>query len=174
MNFRLYPEERHFWSFSDYATVMNITAMLSARTVLEFGPGSSTLSLLEGGASKIDCCEDDPDWFSVYVERLQQRFPHRVTMHSYVWSDPLNVPVVDERRYDLALVDGPFGTERRPAVIAYALRRASNVLVPTEDYKTAGPVLRPVILALAKAANRAVRFFETGPLSGGFALVEPC
>lgn len=173
--FRLFPEERHFWSFNDYRAVVDVVRKLGARRVLEFGPGSSTLALIEGGADKIDCCEDDPAWFTVYKERLQDVYPDIVTLHPYHWQDPLRVAGITGRWYDLALIDGPFGTPHRPAAIEYALQRSFAVLAPTEEWRDgrAEPELglRSEIARIAQRHNHKVEIMETGPLSGAFALI---
>lgn len=168
--FRLYPDEQSWWSFADYQAVLDVMARLRPDTVLEFGPGSSTLALIEGGATRIDTCEDDRIWYDVYEPRLARRFPAIVRLHRYVWSDPLRIPALDDQRYDLALIDGPFNTPRRPAVLEYALARCAAVLMPTEEYKTA-PMLRPLITAIAANTGRSLEIVETGPLSGAFALI---
>lgn len=173
--FRLFPEATHFWSLADYGAVLDVMNRLHPKTVLEFGPGSSTLALIEGGAETIDCCEDNPDWFGVYAERLAAVYPDIVKMHAYRWADPLRIPTLDGRAYDLGLVDGPFGTPQRPAAIEYALQRCAAVLVPTEEWREdkiqpeAG--LRSRIAWLAWKYGRSVEIMETGPLSGAFALL---
>ena len=48
--FRLYPREEHFCSFADYGAILDTVRRLDAKRVLEFGPGHSTLALVEGGA----------------------------------------------------------------------------------------------------------------------------
>ncbi len=157
---------------ADYGAVMDVMLRLKPKRVLEFGPGSSTLALIEGGATKIDTCEDDPSWFDVYHDRLHGVYPDVVTLVPYTWADPLTVPALNRRRYDLALVDGPYTSVKRPPVIEYALRRAAAVLVPTEDDgRRATSMLRPIIAELATKYARTVEIFETGPLSGGFALL---
>lgn len=172
--YALYPEARHWWSLRDYGAVLGVMRELQPKTVLEFGPGSSTLALLEGGATHIDTCEDHPDWAKTYRERLVAKRPDIVTLHDYTWSDPLRVPSLAERRYDLAFIDGPYTSEKRPPVIAFCLQRCAAVLVPTEDDgRKHKSYLRPYIEQLAAAAGYGVEYFETGPLSGGFALLTP-
>lgn len=178
--FKLYPEERHWWSMNDYGAVVDAMAELRAHDfatarVLEFGPGSSTLALVEGGAETIDTCEDNPDWAQVYEARLVPRFPTpefaaRIALHRYVYGDPLRIPAIDDRRYDLALIDGPLGTDHRPAVVRYALARCRAVLVPTEDKN---PAFRRMLHAIADELGWRISVAETGPLSGGFALFTP-
>lgn len=170
--FKLYTVEQHWWSAYDYQAVLDVMAQVTPRRVLEFGPGSSTLALIEGGAQRIDTCEDDPSWASIYEERLIPRFPTRVYLHSYVWSDPITIPACDKQLYDMALIDGPQSTMQRPPVIRYALQRCHRVLVPTEDHgRKATSFLRPVLMELAAEFDAEIEFRETGPLSGGFALL---
>ena len=171
--FRLYPVEQRWWSMNDYGAVLDVMTRLQPSTVLEFGPGSSTLALIEGGAARIDCCEDSPVWAATYRDRLVRRFPSIVRLVEYVWAEPLVIPAVNGCQYDLALIDGPYGTERRPTVLEYCLARCQAVLMPTEDYKARG--LRPAIAAIVARLGLIVEWMETGPLSGGFALVtRPC
>jgi len=172
--FKLMKEDSHWWSLADYAQVFDVMRALRPKRVLEFGPGPSTLSLIEGGAESIDTCEDVEDWAAVWDERLVQRFPSVVSLHRYTWPDsaPLSIPGIDSLRWDLALIDGPHGTGRRPDVLRYAMARCPWVLMPAEEWNTK-PVLRPLITAIAKEAGRSVDFTMTGPLSGAFALVGP-
>lgn len=177
--FRLYPEEARWWSFQDYQAVLDVARRLRPGRVLEFGPGSSTLALIEGGAAEIDTCEDNPDWAQVYEERLARRFPEPgwpavVRLHRYEWPDaaPLSIPAVDGGLFDLALIDGPLGTERRPDVLRYCLQRCVYVLMPTEEHKTRA-WLWPLIEGIAREAGVPAERWDTGPLSGAFALVGP-
>lgn len=167
--YRLYPEERHWWSMNDYGAVLDVVRKLGAKRILEFGPGSSTLALIEGGATTIDTCEDDPDWAQVYEERLQAVYPDIVRVHRYAWLTPLRVPSVDNASYDLALIDGPLGTNRRPEVIRYALTRCRSVLAPTETKNRA--LLEAIREIAAETPDVTLETWETGPLSGGFALL---
>jgi hypothetical protein len=168
--FKLYPDERHWWSFADYGAVLDTMEQRRPARVLEFGPGSSTLALIEGGASHIDTCEDNPDWATVYEDRLVRKFLGQVFLHRFAWADPLSIPSIDDQRYDLALIDGPLGTDSRPPVVRYAMARCDAVLVPTEDRN---PSFRQTLIAMAAAAGWDIAIRETGPLSGGFALMTP-
>jgi hypothetical protein len=165
--FRLYPEERHWWSMNDYGAVLGAMLELKPARVLEFGPGSSTLALIEGGASHIDTLEDNGDWAKVYRERLERKYPGVVHVHEYVWADPLTVPAIDGETYDMALVDGPRGMDRRHAVIEFCLDRCRAVLVPTEDLIGS---FRVGLIAIGEARGWNVTIEDTGPHSGGFAL----
>jgi hypothetical protein len=170
VSFKLYPEERHWWSFADYAAVLETMQQRQPARVLEFGPGSSTLALIEGGAQRIDTCEDAADWAKVYEERLQGKYPDVVRLHRYTWADPLAIPAIDGATYDLALIDGPLGTDRRAAVVRYCLDRCAAVLVPTEDRNRS---FRQTLQAIADERGWDLAIRETGPLSGGFALFTP-
>lgn len=169
--FALYPEETHFWSFQDYGTVIDVMARLKPQRVLEFGPGASTLALVEGGAKVIDTCEDDPEWFTVYAERLGRRFPGSVRVRGYHFADPIVVDGLTGERFDFALIDGPHRLDRRRPALAFALVRCSSVLIPTEDFRPGDASLREMIKGEARLHNFDVEWMETGPHSGGFALL---
>lgn len=166
--FALYQEERHYWSFADYGTVVDVVRKLYARSVLEFGPGSSTLALIEGGASTIYTLEDDPVWTPPARDRLANHW-QVARLIAYTWSDPLVVEQVD-REFDLALIDGPADTTRRPACIEYALARCRAVLVALECAQ-GDTFLRDACIRLAEKHGRAIEIMETGPLAGAFALL---
>lgn len=166
--FTLYPKERHWWSFNDYGAVLDTMLALKPKRVLEFGPGSSTLALIEGGATHIDTLEDAEDWAQVYEERLAKRYPSIVRLHRYAWADPLSIKAIDQQRYDLALIDGPLGTDSRGAVVRYCLDRCKAVLVPTESKN---PGFREEIMRIAASGPYPIEIRETGPLSGAFALI---
>lgn len=169
-SYSLFPEEQHWCSFNDYGAIVDVTARLKPASVVEFGPGSSTLALIEGGAGRVDCMEDDAGWLKVHRERLARRFPGRVAIHKYEWGDPLSVDGCTGLTFDMALVDGPREVARRPAVIEWCARRCAAVLVPTEDHGCR-PVLRPLISRIAAAHGMTVEWMETGPLAGGYALM---
>lgn len=166
--FRLYPEERHFWSFNDYGHVLETVRRLNAKSVLEFGPGSSTLALIEGGATLIDCCEDDPDWLAVYRERLEGVYPKIVRLIPY---DRTTMDIRGRlHRYDMALIDGPFPSVEREASIWHAVSRCDAVLVCCETHHSIGLV--DAIKRVADAWHKDCVITETGPLAGSFALIR--
>lgn len=169
--FRLYPDERPWWSFNDYSAVLDVMRERKRARVLEFGPGSSTLALIEGGATRIDTCEDNPEWAAIYEERLVAAYPRVVTLHRYTWKAALTIKAIDRERFDMALIDGPLGLTRRMSVIRYAVARCQAVLVPTEDSE--GDFLRRFVAHVAKQDPAwLLSFRETGPLAGGFAILE--
>lgn len=169
--FALFPEETHFWSFTDYQAVLDVMARLKPVRVLEFGPGSSTLALVEGGAQIVDACEDDAAWAGIYEDRLAKRFPDVVQIHRYVYYDPMLIPAIEGQAYDLALIDGPHRTQTRRAPLVFALRRCAHVLMPTEDGTPGHQSLRPMITEEAERHAFEIEWMETGPTSGGFALL---
>lgn len=166
--FRLFKEPAQWWSFADYTAVLSVMERLSPKTVLEFGPGNSTLALVEGGAKQVDTCEDAAFWFDRYQHRFSVHPP--VSVIPYEWCHPLEIRRIDAKRYDMAMIDGPRLTPRRPAVIDYCLQRCAAVLVPLEE-SPGHQYLRPFVLALADKYSRQLEITETGPYAGAFALL---
>lgn len=187
--FKLYPVEQRWWSFADYAAVMGAVDYLKRRKcaaqgrevdddgepvvdfhVLEFGPGSSTLALLEGGASVVDAFEDNPDWSAVH--RTRALAPHiaagRVSITDYVWTDPVTLgPVTDRSGYDLGFIDGPRESTKRLAVLEYALERCDAVLIGIEGVSE----LRARVNEIGASETHWLQLKDTGPLAGTFALI---
>ncbi len=138
--FKLFPEPQRWFTFADYALVLECMQSLEAERVLEFGPGSSTLALIEGGAKHIDTLEDVDDWARVWEERIVKRFPTpefpaTVHLHRYVIdkgkvkADAPTLAKLNAARYDLAFIDGPRETPLRAAAILFALERAECVFI---------------------------------------------
>lgn len=167
----LYPEGAHWCSREDYAAILTVARDMKAKSVLEFGPGTSTLALIEAGAELIDACEDDPHYLALYTRRLAKQYP-QVKMRRYTWAEEISIPEIDGERYDLAVIDGPRETMKRPSSIAYALARADNVLVALEEWQTE-PHLRRIAQDLAWQAQRPMITRHTGPLAGAYALIGP-
>lgn len=122
MSFKLFPVEQHWCNFGDYRAIMEATERLQAKSVVEFGPGWSTLALLEGGATSIDCHEDDPFWRKKWSRDLSGW--SGVKIHEYGF--------ISGRHYDLAFVDGPRSTEARPPIVRRAMTMATHLLVALE------------------------------------------
>ena len=167
--FKLFPEESNFWSFSDYQCVLDVMERLCPKRVLEFGPGYSTLALVEGGAKSIVCLESEDVWLETWRER-HGSFPQiEILQYFYFCGTPV-YPWLED--FDLGLVDGPHCTEERPSAIRYCLKHCEAVLVPTEDEgRKAESFLRPHIVSLAEEFNCSLEWMETGPKAGGFALM---
>lgn len=135
--FRLFPVERRWWSFADHEALISIVERFRPVRVLEFGPGGSTLALVEGGATEIVTCEDDPKWLQHFRGDLVR---HPVRMLAYTHSDPLTIPSLNGQRFDFAFVDGPRNTDTRGIEIAYAAERSRVVAAHdahTEPVRTA-------------------------------------
>lgn len=158
----------HFWGEGDQATVLAVMTKLQPGRVLEFGPGFSTLALLDGGARHIDCCEDTTDWRDVWKERLRA-YNDRLRFVDYAWSDPISVPELIGDSYDLALVDAPFDTTIRRPVIEYCLDHSAAVLVPLEVMH--GDGLRWLVTELAETRGLQLELIESGPVAGAFGLL---
>lgn len=161
--------DAHWWSRSDHDAVLSVMERLRPRRVLEFGPGSSTLALIEGGAD-IDTLEDDPVWVGPAAELLA---PHRamVRMIGYTWSDPLDIPQTNNNyQYALGFIDGPADTTRRPACIEYALDHCNAVLVALECAQ-GSKLLHDACIRLAEEHSCDIEIMVTGPLAGAFALL---
>jgi hypothetical protein len=101
--FKLYTVERECLPFVDYATLLR--EFQGVKTVLEFGPGVSTLALIEAGVEKIVTLEHLPEWFNKAVEKFKD-YP-QVEIRPY-WDEPTVLADVEED-FDVALVDSPKG-----------------------------------------------------------------
>lgn len=120
--FTLYREETRWWSFADHENLMQALERFRPERVIEFGPGASTLALIEAGVAYIDAYEDDPDYMRAHRERFAS-FP-QVHLHAF---DVGTVPTVDEL-YDLAFVDGPRHSGTRRPIIELVDRCACIVV----------------------------------------------
>lgn len=107
--FKLYHKERTIFSFEDYAALMKLVEEIGAKRVLEFGPGISTLALIEAGVEVIDSYEYDSTFLASAQERFQA-YP-QVTVRRFYNASLCVVldPPPDARRYALAFVDSPIG-----------------------------------------------------------------
>lgn len=127
-NFRLFPADYSWWKFEDYESLLTAAERFRPRRVLEFGPGGSTLALVEGGATSIDSCEDDAKWLETYSQRIGAAHGGIVRFHAFVNGDPVSIPALDGARFDLAFIDGPKQTPTRLPAIRYAQAHADVVL----------------------------------------------
>jgi len=114
------PEERTI--LKDYATSHNI------KSVLEFGPGYSTMSFL--ACEKIVSLEPNKTWY----EKYKGIFEPFANVHIYLFNPNetnISVPEADSYSFDLAFVDSPpaRGVLPRFNSLMYALARAKVVFL---------------------------------------------
>jgi hypothetical protein len=115
--YKLYKKERSTLHFADYGEIMS--AVAGMKSVLEFGPGLTTLALIEAGVPKIVSLESDPEWLEKQREELKA-YP-QVELHSFEDEVPVRINA-ELGKFDLALVDSPAGfshkvTGRKPRKI---------------------------------------------------------
>jgi hypothetical protein len=103
--FKLYTEQQPSFYFSDYALLMQQVKDLGAKSCLEFGPGASTLALIEAGLETIVTLEHCDEWFDTAVEKLKD-YP-QVTVGRYQDEPEVIADVVGV--FDMAFVDSPKG-----------------------------------------------------------------
>lgn len=117
--FKLY--RMHPWfPIEDYAALYDLTLRVRPASVLEFGPGTSTLAFVEAGVGRIVTCEDVVD----RVAGLRTQFEQYGTVTVVPNHHPAHYG-----RFDLGFVDGPVRTEDRGPNIAYALAHCDVVAV---------------------------------------------
>jgi hypothetical protein len=108
--FKLYTEQKPTLSFVDYAQLMLLAQ--GAKSVLEFGPGISTLALIEAGVPKIVSLEHDPEWLETQKEKFKD-YP-QVTIAQYADTVPVGADEIAFQDFDLAFVDSPQGFHHAP------------------------------------------------------------
>lgn len=109
--FALYTEEKRIFGFEDYGALVDECKRISARTVLEFGPGMSTFALIEAGCQRIATCEYQEKWLNEAVERFKP-YSH-VSVHRYANHVDVEVEGLSRMSFDLAFVDSPLGQPSR-------------------------------------------------------------
>lgn len=111
--FRLYAQERAIFTFDDYQALMDECHRLGAHSALEFGPGASTLALVEAGLDRIVTLEHDPKWRAIATERCAAHPQVRVLAYSNART--IDPKLLAGEALDLAFVDSPVGIEARSA-----------------------------------------------------------
>lgn len=166
--FKLYPEEQHWWSFADYEGLLSIVERFKPRRVLEFGPGSSTLAIVEGGAEIVYSCEDDREWLDTYAGRFV-RYP--IALYQYTWSENISVPGLDDApMFDLAFIDGPRVTTNRLSVLRYCIAHSRVVVCPAEQPRETS-YLAKHIPGIALQCGMDVEWETTGPFTYAMAIL---
>lgn len=107
--FRLYKDERSVFSFDDYAALLSEVARIGAKRVLEFGPGVSTLALIEADCTEIITLEYQARWMATAKNRLWQY--KNVKLLHYENRPEINIPDLEFARFDMIFVDSPMGTD---------------------------------------------------------------
>ena len=138
--FLLYGKEATVFDFNEYAALLNEIKHIGARTVLEFGPGYSTLAFIEAGCTDICTLEHNPRWFSLAKARLGA-FP-AVHIKSYRNTEEIQIPELNGKAFDLIFIDSPSGVDQKSHVsfasqdgcsrfntVAWSLGRAPIVLL---------------------------------------------
>ena len=105
MSFELYKAETPYLKFEDYGLIIEEVKRANAKTALEFGPGASTLALIESGLERIVTCEHDRGWREKAKTKFRD-FP-QVKVIAYL-NEPIAVAEID-RKFDIAFVDSPQG-----------------------------------------------------------------
>jgi hypothetical protein len=101
--FKLYTVEQNCLTFIDYAALLR--EFQGVKIALEFGPGVSTLALIEAGVEKIVTLEHNAEWFDKAVEQFKD-YP-QVEIRQY-YDEPVVLADVEED-FDIAFVDSPKG-----------------------------------------------------------------
>jgi hypothetical protein len=101
--FKLYTVEQDCLPFRDYAALLK--EFQGVKTALEFGPGVSTLALIEAGVEKIVTLEHLAEWYDKALEKFKD-YP-QVEIRQY-YDEPTVLADVEED-FDVALVDSPKG-----------------------------------------------------------------
>jgi hypothetical protein len=113
--FELFKAEQNVFTFDDYGSLMR--AVSGAKRVFEFGPGASTLAMIEVGVGAIVSAECNREWRVKAEDRLREFIDTgRVEIIGFTNSCPVefDAPIVGE--FDLAFVDSPVGIEARSAI----------------------------------------------------------
>lgn len=138
--FRLYRDERSVFGFDDYGALISEVKRLDANRVLEFGPGLSTLALVEAGCGDIITLEYQARWRTAAKNRLWQH--KTVKILPYENSPEISIPDLEKSRFDMIFVDSPIGTDLPTATrfrgqencsrfntVSWSLRHAPVVLL---------------------------------------------
>lgn len=166
--FDLYRQEKAIFTFDDYNALLEECRTRNANRVLEFGPGISTLALIESGCGAILTCEYNDRWFNSAHELFKGR--PEVSLLRYRNDPEVSVAgLAPDDTFDLAFVDSPIGIPSRGTVrhpgqedcnrlntVLFALERAAVVLL--HDAKRPG---EEMTLSRVAASGHAVSMIDT-------------
>jgi hypothetical protein len=100
-------EENPYTLFKpEYEWLVGVVQSRGIRSVLEFGPGSSTFAFLENGCA-LWSVENNPEWLVMHRETFSG-FPN-VHLGGYEVLADLVLDEIPNRRFDCAFVDAPNG-----------------------------------------------------------------
>lgn len=112
-NQRTLPKIDHEHLIAEAKRVGVQTNRLVAQSVVEFGPGYSTLSFIEAGVPEIVGLEHNKEWFDASIERFKEYDNVKI---DHYWNEVPAARVPDwvkNRQFDLAFVDSPKGNHTR-------------------------------------------------------------
>jgi hypothetical protein len=98
---------------ADYEAILSIAK--SVDSVLEFGPGESTKALIEAGVREIVTVEHNDKWFEVARRTLKAH--KNITLLRYHDAPVVEMPEIQGRLFDLAIVDSPPGAGNRSRIV---------------------------------------------------------
>ncbi len=117
----------------EYKWLVEKVTSLGIKSVLEFGPGSSTWAFLEQECS-VWTLENDPEWHDLAVERSREHWDVHPLLYK-VTAD-LVVPELRDGPFDCAIVDGPNGGDyfkRYSRLCSFELARSRTGLIFAHD-----------------------------------------
>lgn len=103
--FKLFPQPTKACSFADYGFLLN--AYKGVKSLLEFGPGATTLAAIEAGVQEIVCLEYDMEWMNAAKERFKE-YPN-VKIGAFVNCPECPTTLPLEKTFEMAFVDSPKG-----------------------------------------------------------------
>lgn len=108
--FEMYParHELNIFRYAEYGALLSAVRELKPTSMLEFGPGVSTVALLEAGCDKIVTCEYDRRWLA-RMRRKLGRYRNVKVVHYYNRVDRVVPTIGDDEMFDAAFVDSPIG-----------------------------------------------------------------
>jgi hypothetical protein len=113
--FQLYREQSRIFEFDDYGALLGECQRVGARNILEFGPGISTLALIESGAERVVTCEYQDRWLASAQELLKGH--PQVSVHRYHNEIDVRVSgLASGKEFDFAFVDSPLGSPSRNVI----------------------------------------------------------
>lgn len=108
--YKLYPFDSPTFFAKDYGLLMEHAK--GAKSALEFGPGSSTLALIEAGVGRILTCEYDEGW----REKAKEKFKDFPQVEIIPFYDEPEARADIEGQFDIAFVDSPKGYKAHPSL----------------------------------------------------------